>query len=216
MKRAAHRWIAPPGPVARGLKIGLLGGSFNPAHAGHLHISETARKRLGLDYVWWLVAPQNPLKPVAGMEALAHRVAFAQALAARYPRIVVMDIEHALGTRYTIDTLTKLKRRFGDVHFVWLMGSDNLDRFHCWKRWHDIVASVPVAVVTRPGSVMAALHAKPFLRFCRARVFPLNQLAFAKPPALALIDGPRNPQSATEIREAALRDEALVRAIPLC
>ncbi|HEY5237934.1 MAG TPA: nicotinate-nucleotide adenylyltransferase [Rhizomicrobium sp.] len=216
MKRARSNWIAPPGPAARGLKIGLLGGSFNPAHEGHLHISEMARKRLGLDYVWWLVAPQNPLKPVAGMESLNRRVAFAEALAARHSRIVVMDIEHALGTRYTIDTLTKLKRRFRDVHFVWLMGSDNLKNFHRWKRWADIMQSVPVAVVTRPGCALASLCAKPFIRFHGARNIPLKRLAMAKPPAIAFIDGPRNRQSATAIREAALRDEALVRAIPPC
>ncbi len=214
MKRA--HWIAPPGPVAKGIKIGLLGGSFNPAHSGHLHISETARKRLGLDYVWWLVAPQNPLKPVAGMASLARRVEFAHALAARHPRIAVLDIEHAFGTRYTIDTLTKLKRRFRDARFVWIMGSDNLENFHCWKRWPDIIESVPVAIITRPGSVLSALHAKPLLRFRHARMFAPNRLVYAKPPAIALIDGPRNAESATAIREAALRDEALVRAIPPC
>ncbi|HSZ75441.1 MAG TPA: nicotinate (nicotinamide) nucleotide adenylyltransferase [Rhizomicrobium sp.] len=214
MKRS--HWIAPPAPVTKGIKIGLLGGSFNPAHSGHLHISETARQRLGLDYVWWLVAPQNPLKPVAGMESLARRVEFAHALAAHHRHIAVLDIEHALGTRYTIDTLMKLKRRFREARFVWIMGSDNLENFHCWKRWPEIIESMPIAVITRPGSVLAALHARPLLRFHRARVFPLNRLAYKKPPAIALIDGPRNAESATAIREAALRDEALVRAIPPC
>ena len=110
MKRKAFPWIRPPGPIAPGLKIGLLGGSFNPAHAGHIHISEVALKRLGLDYVWWLIAPQNPLRPTQGMAPLSRRLEFAEAEASGHPRIVVMDIEHALGTSYTIDTLMKLKR----------------------------------------------------------------------------------------------------------
>jgi nicotinate-nucleotide adenylyltransferase len=189
-KRKPCRWIKPPGPVARGLKIGLLGGSFNPAHAGHTHISDVAIKRLGLDYVWWLVAPQNPLKPTQGMAPLSRRLEFASAETIGHPRIVVMDIERALGTRYTIDTLTRLKRRFGEVNFVWLMGSDNLDSFRHWKRWQDIVQTVPIAVVTRPGSIMAMLHAKPAIRFCRGRTCDVRGLARARPPAIAVLDGP--------------------------
>jgi nicotinate-nucleotide adenylyltransferase len=214
VKRKAFPWIKPPGPVAPGLKIGLLGGSFNPAHAGHIHISEMAVKRLGLDYVWWLVAPQNPLKPSQGMAALSRRLEFAQAETVGHPRIVVMDIEHVLGTRYTIDTLVKLKRRFGGVHFVWLMGSDNLDQFRRWKRWPDIVQTVPIAVIMRPGSIMAMLHAKPAIRFCYSRTRNYRSLAEAAPPAIAMLDGPRNPLSSTEIRTRCAESEIFVQVLP--
>jgi nicotinate-nucleotide adenylyltransferase len=214
VKRKAFPWIKPPGPVAPGLKIGLLGGSFNPAHAGHIHISEVALKRLGLDYVWWLVAPQNPLKPMQGMAPLTRRLEFAVAETKNHPRIVVMDIEHALGTRYTIDTLAKLKRRFREVHFVWLMGSDNLDQFRRWKRWQDIVRTVPIAVVTRPGSIMAMLHATPAIRFRHGRTRDYRGLAAAKPPAIAVLDGTRNPLSSTAIREDCAKSEIFVNLLP--
>ena len=176
-------WLRPPGPVAPGLKIGLLGGSFNPAHAGHLYVSEVARKRLGLDYVWWLVSPQNPLKPVAGMAPFAKRLAAARKLAGRHPRLIVTALEQALGTRYTIDTIAVLQRRFPHVEFVWLMGSDNLEQFHRWRRWPEIAARLPLAVVLRPGSVWALLRSK------AAKRFPV-----------VVVDGRRNETSATAIR----------------
>jgi nicotinate-nucleotide adenylyltransferase len=210
----SSRWIAPPGPTAPGLKIGLLGGSFNPAHAGHRHISDVAIKRLGLDYVWWLVAPQNPLKPTQGMAPLARRLDFAVEETIGHPRLVVMDIERVLGTRYTIDTMAKLKRRFAELHFVWLMGSDSLESFRFWKRWPDIVQSVPIAVVIRPGSVLAMLHAKPAIRFRRYRQRDLRGLATAKPPAIAMIDGPRNSLSSTAIRAQCARSEIFVNLLP--
>src|SRR6201996_4099248 len=117
---ARPHWIAPPGPVSDGLTIGLLGGSFDPAHDGHLYVSEIARKLLKLDFVWWLVSPGNPLTPEPG--ALAARLARAGAAARHHPFIRVTGIEQRLGTRYTIDTVKALKRRFPHVHFVWLMG----------------------------------------------------------------------------------------------
>ncbi|HTO39489.1 MAG TPA: nicotinate-nucleotide adenylyltransferase [Rhizomicrobium sp.] len=212
--RPPPNWIKPPGPVAPGLKIGLLGGSFNPAHAGHVHISTVALRRLGLDYVWWLVAPQNPLKPSFGMAPLAKRLAFARAEAAVQPRIVVMDIEQNLGTRYTIDTLRRLKQRFGQVHFVWLMGSDNLAGFQRWRRWEEIARTLPIAIVTRPGSVMATLGAKPAIRFRRR--FVRDHLAFARarPPALTVLDGPRNTLSSTAIRASCASSEIFVNVLP--
>ncbi|HEY4113433.1 MAG TPA: nicotinate-nucleotide adenylyltransferase [Rhizomicrobium sp.] len=209
-----HRWLRSPGPVADGLKIGLLGGSFNPAHEGHLHVSEVALKRLGLDYVWWLVAPQNPLKPVAGMAPLPQRLCYAADKFEHHPRIVVVDLEGTLGTRYTIDTLRALKRRFPRVHFVWLMGSDNLQQFHRWRRWADIVRTVPIAVVMRPGSCLAPLRAKALQRFGAARVTNERRLPLANPPAIAILDGARNPASATAIRARQLAGEVLVRCLP--
>lgn len=211
--RTPCRWLRPPGPVAPGLRIGLLGGSFNPAHEGHLYVSEVALKRLGLDYVWWLVTPQNPLKGRTSLAPLEDRVRGARKVA-RHPRIVVMDIERALGTRYSIDTLKALRRRFAQLRFVWLMGSDNLQIFRRWHRWAEMAALVPIAVIQRPGTVMASLHAKPMQRFAGRRA--TGDLAMAKPPAIAILDGRRNAQSATAIRAASLRGQALVSAIPPC
>jgi nicotinate-nucleotide adenylyltransferase len=204
----ASRWLRAPGPVSDGLKIGLLGGSFNPAHEGHLHISTVAMKRLGLDYVWWLVAPQNPLKPVAGMAPLERRHAVATATA-NHPRILVVNAEHTLSTRYTIDTLIALKKRFPQVHFVWLMGSDNLEGFHRWRRWQDVARLVPIAVVQRPGHILAAAHARPVHRFAGCFHAACRQFALREPPAFTLIDGRRNAQSATAIRARADRDAAV-------
>lgn len=206
-------WVRPPGPVAPGLRIGLLGGSFDPAHEGHLYVGEVALKQLGLDYVWWLVTPRNPLKGGAGLAPLEDRVARAQALA-RHPRVVVMDIERALGTHYSIDTLKALQRRFPQLRFVWLMGSDNLAIFRRWHRWAEIAARVPIAVVLRPGTILASLHAAPMRHFARRRA--AAGLAMTAPPAFAILDGRRNPQSSTAIRAEIQRGEALVRAIPPC
>jgi nicotinate-nucleotide adenylyltransferase len=200
--------------VAPGLRIALLGGSFNPPHEGHLHVSAEALKRLGIDYVWWLVTPQNPLKPVVGMAPLHDRISDASALA-RHPRIIVMDVERVLGTRYTVDTLRALRRRFPQLHFIWLMGSDSLDNFRYWRRWTDIVSQVPVATFMRPGSILAALHAKPIQRFVEARRNG-RLVARSKPPAIAVFDGPRNPQSSTALRASLAPGEAMVSAIPPC
>jgi nicotinate-nucleotide adenylyltransferase len=216
LPRPKAPWLKPPGPVEDGLKIGLLGGSFNPAHVGHLHVSEMALKQLGLDYVWWLVAPQNPLKPSVGMAPLRERLAFAADRYEQHPRIVVIDLEATIGTRYTIDTLRVLKRRFPRVHFVWLMGSDNLESFRRWRRWPDIVRAIPIAVVMRPGHCLAPLRAKAMQRFAGARVKNPKELAFAEPPAIAVLDGCRCPQSATAIRAQNLRRGGLVRVVPTC
>jgi len=212
---SARPLLAPPGPIAPGMQIGLLGGSFNPAHEGHCHVSEIALKRLGLDHVWWLVSPQNPLKPAIGMAPLDNRLAFARAFAA-HPRITVMDIENALGTRYTVDTVKALQRRFPSVRFVWLMGSDNLASFHRWRNWPEIAARLPIAVVTRPGTTLAPLRSKAAQRLRGNRVFSPKNFAQARPPALIVLDGPRNAVSATRIREVEGQHEALVGALPTC
>jgi nicotinate-nucleotide adenylyltransferase len=214
--RSGYHWLKPPGPVADGLKIGLLGGSFNPAHEGHLHVSEMALKQLGLDYVWWLVAPQNPLKPVCGMAPLPERLAYAADKFEHHPRIIVVDLEQAIGTRYTVDTLRVLKQRFPRVHFVWLMGSDNLEGFRRWRRWPEIVRTVPIAVVTRPGYCLAPLHSKAMQRFGEARVTDLRSLPLAPPPAIAVLDGGRCRQSASAIRAKNRRGEELARLAPAC
>jgi nicotinate-nucleotide adenylyltransferase len=204
VSRARPDWIRPPGPIARGLRIGLLGGSFNPAHEGHLHVSEIALKRLRLHYVWWLVSPQNPLKPVQGMAALADRLAGARRMARRNPRIRVTAIEACLGTRYTVDTIAQLKKRFPQLSFVWLMGSDNLVTFDRWRRWEELTRFVPFAVIVRPGTALAPLKAKAAQRFGAARLRDERLIGLATPPALAIVEARRNFASATAIRARVL------------
>jgi len=193
-ERTRHHWIKAPGPVGDGMRIGLLGGSFDPAHDGHLYVSRIALKALKLDYVWWLVSPGNPLKPEPS--PLSVRLCRAR-LVAQGERIIVTDLESRLHTRFTIDTITRLKHRFARVNFVWLMGSDNLEQFSHWRRWQQIAAQVPIAVVRRPGSVLASLHA-PLAR----RIVVSRRLGFA--PSLVVLDGPRSRESSTELRSQAL------------
>jgi len=193
-------WISPPGPAAPGLRIGLLGGSFNPAHEGHFQISTVALKRLGLDYVWWLVAPQNPLKPRQGMAPLRDRLAGAQAMTRRHPRFRATDIEARLGTRYSVDTIARLQQRFPRLRFVWLMGSDNLETFHRWRNWPKLARSLPIAVVTRPASALAPLKAKAAQRFASKRRVASRDFANAAPPAFVFLDAKRSLARASNIR----------------
>lgn len=197
------------GCPARGRRIGLLGGSFNPAHEAHRQISLMALGRLGLDEVWWLVSPQNPLKPVAGMAPLARRLKEASA-AARHPRIRVTGIEAKLGTVYTAETVLALKRRFPALCFVWLMGADNLVQIDQWKDWQRIFNAVPVAVFARPSYCFKALAAKAAHRFARFRL-PEGQarlLVRRRPPAWVFIHGRLNPLSASAIRAGRERHQA--------
>ncbi len=203
MTTRATTWLKPPGPIARGLRIGLLGGSFNPPHEGHLHVSEMALRRLGLDYVWWLVSPQNPLKSARDTAPIEKRLALAAKIVHGH-RVIVSNAEQVLGTRYTVDSVKALVQRFPEVQFVWLMGSDNLATFHRWKGWAEIVETLPVAVVMRPGSMLAPLQAKAMQRFWRAR--RKNMRGFLKTPApsIVVIGGRRNPQSSTALRQRTL------------
>ena len=190
-------------PRRPGRRIGLLGGSFNPAHAGHRDISLQALARLGLDEVWWLVSPQNPLKPVAGMAPFARRLAEARRVA-RHPRIKVTDLEARLGTRYTAATLRQLTRRFPANRFVWLMGADNLAQIDRWRAWQQIFHLVPVAVWARPSYCFRALAAKAARRFAGARLPERagRLLPATDPPAWVFVHGRLNPLSATAIRSA--------------
>lgn len=201
--RARSNWVRPPGPVADGLRIGLLGGSFNPAHEGHLYASVLALKQLQLDYVWWLVSPQNPLKDTTGMADFAARLAAARKFA-RHPRIVVSGIESALGTRFTIDTLDALTHRFPQLHFVWLMGSDNLIQLPRWRAWRKIFATVPIAVVARPGTAVSARLCKAANVFRDVYVPPDRHFSVMRPPVWTVLDGKRNPLSATLLRASTL------------
>ena len=184
-------------------RIGLLGGSFNPAHRAHRRISLAAREALGLDEVWWLVSPGNPLKEVRGMAPLAARFASAQRAARRAP-IRVTAIERELGTVYTAETLAKLVELFPQHAFVWLMGADNLAQFHRWRDWRKIARTMPIAVATRPGYDANALKA-PAWGWLRRFVRPAS-MAKAwtewRPPALVLLQSPPDPTSATAIRAA--------------
>src|SRR5690606_10326285 len=172
---AARGAATEPNPLAgrlwAGLRVGLLGGSFNPAHAGHRHISLEALRRLKLDEIWWLVTPQNPLKPVCGTAPLDRRVAAARRVA-DHPRIRVTDIERRLGTRYTADTLAALTARFPRTRFVWLMGADNLAQIHRWRHWTRIFHTVPIAVLDRPTYSLKASGGVAARRFARYRVSP--------------------------------------------
>jgi nicotinate-nucleotide adenylyltransferase len=179
-------------------RIGLLGGSFNPAHRGHRKISLAAIGALGLDEVWWLVSPGNPLKPVEGMAPLAARVASARAAARRAP-IRVTAIERELGSRYTIDTLRALRHRFPKRRFVWIMGADNLAQFHRWKDWHGIARSVPIAVFARPGYAAKAFASPAMAWLRRYRVRP-GELGKGALPQLAWIAFDPDSVSATAIR----------------
>ena len=188
--------LPPPGA-----RIGLLGGSFNPAHAGHREISEEALRRLGLDRVWWLVSPQNPLKPADGMAPLAERMAAARAMAGNR-RILVTTLEAELGSAYTADTLKALTHLLPRVRFVWLMGADNLIQVHQWQDWQQIFNTLPVAVFDRPSYSLRALSGKAARAFARYRLKERSArcLAEARSPAWAFIRCRLNPQSATEIR----------------
>lgn len=179
--------------------MGLLGGSFNPAHAGHRRMSVEALRRLRLDEIWWLVSPQNPLKPAAGMAPLAARVAQASRVA-RHPRIRVTAIEAELGTQLTIDTVQALKKRFAHVRFVWLMGSDNLAQFHRWAAWRDIARSVPIVVMARPlyiGMGLTSPAMSWLRRWRRSRPAGWRNAAL---PAIFTVNLGLDPRSATDIR----------------
>ena len=184
-------------------RIGLLGGSFNPAHGGHRAISLFAIRALELDELWWLVSPGNPLKDPETMAPLAARLASAH-VQARGTRIRPTAIEAELGTRYTVDTLAALKSRYPDHKFIWLMGADNLLQFHHWRAWRAIARLVPIAVVARPGYNRAA-RAAPAMGWLRRFVRPAAELrnwTNWRPPALVLLRFVPDQRSATRIRQA--------------
>jgi nicotinate-nucleotide adenylyltransferase len=184
------------------MRVGLFGGSFNPAHEGHAHVAETARRRLGLDRVIWLVSPQNPLKSRHETADLAHRLAGARAFA-NGRDMIVTDVETRLGSAYTIDTVRALKARFPGVHFVWVMGADSLAGFHRWRGWTQIMREVPVAIVSRPWIALKSRFAPSARRFARFRI-PSAQaklLPYAHPPCWVFLRAPLNFQSSTMLRE---------------
>lgn len=183
-----------------GMRVGLFGGSFDPVHAGHLHVAHTALKRLGLHRVWWIVSPQNPLKPHAPGD-FARRLRAVEAAAAA-PRMVVSDIEARLATRYTADLVYHLTSRHRGVHFVWIMGADSLAGFHRWKRWREIAARIPIAVVARPSDPVRARLSRFARAFSHRRLPQSDAIALPSCPApcWTYLTAPLHGASSSEIR----------------
>lgn len=186
----------------KGAAIGLLGGSFDPAHQGHAALTQEALLRFGLDEVWWLVTPGNPLKARAPAP-MDQRLAAARAVM-RHPRVRVTDIEAQLGTRYTAQTLRRMQGIYPQARFVWLMGADNLAGFHHWQDWQDIMARVPVGVVARPGDRISARLSKAAKVYAHARLpgRASRLLARQEAPAWCFINMPMNAASSTAIRQS--------------
>jgi len=188
-------------PVARaGMTIGLLGGSFDPPHRGHVHVTREALRRFGLDRVWWLVSPGNPLKS-KGPAPLERRLAASRDLM-RHPRVTVTDIEARMGTRYTAATLGQLVRRYPGVRFVWLMGADNLAGFHRWDRWQWILETVPIGVIARPGQGIAARLSPAAAKYERYRLRGREaaRLSRTEAPVWCMVNVPLDDTSSTQIR----------------
>ncbi len=185
------------------MRIGILGGSFNPAHEGHAHVARLARRLLRLDQVWLLVSPGNPLKPRRDMAPFAERLASARRIGDGR-RVVATDMEAAMGTRFTVDTLHGLRRRFPQARFVWLMGADNLGQLPRWRRWTDIVRAMPMAVLPRPSYNHRALAGQAARRMRRARVpaRAASALALHALPVWTFLPVSENAASATAIRAA--------------
>ena len=186
--------------AAPGQRIGLLGGSFDPPHSGHVHITREALKRFGLTHVWWLVSPGNPLK-AAGPAPMDKRLAAARAIM-RHPRVTVTDLEARIGTRYTAETLGVLLSAFPRARFVWLMGADNLAQLHRWDRWDWIMANVPLGVLARPGHRLPATTGRAATRFRHARLpgRAAQLLPFRAPPAWCFVNVPMLEISSSAIR----------------
>lgn len=189
---------------APGQSIGLLGGSFNPPHAGHRLISELALRRLRLDRLWWLATPGNPLKSQAGLEEMRERIQAARLLT-HDPRIAVTGFEAEIGSRYTHDAIAWLRRRAPNVRFVWIMGADNLSQFHLWRHWREIADLAPILVIDRPNWTLRALASRAAIALAPFRRPESDAPRFASlaPPAFLFLHGPRSSLSSTALRKAA-------------
>jgi nicotinate-nucleotide adenylyltransferase len=208
VKPSTSRFRIRPSGLARlpraapGMRIGLYGGSFNPAHAGHRHVSLMALKRLGLDRIWWIVTPGNPLKDTGELATTAMRVEEARQVA-DHPRIDVTAFEAEIGARYTVDTLAYLKLRYPNVRFVWIMGADNLASFHRWRGWRRIARMMPMAVIDRPGWTLKALQSRSAAALSASRIAEADAIALPglEPPAWVFLHGPRSHLSSTKLRQ---------------
>ncbi len=188
-------------PHAPNMRIGLFGGSFNPPHAGHALVCAIALRRVKLDRLWLMVSPGNPLKNATGLAPLPERMRAARRLS-RDPRIVVTDFEAGIGARYSWQTVEHLRRACPGVHFVWIMGADNLAAFFRWRRWRDIARKMPILVIDRPGSTHRATRGVAAAWFDRRRLpeMAAKNLALRPPPALIVLHGPRSNLSSTQLR----------------
>jgi len=193
--------IVPP-PFGQGQRIGLFGGSFNPAHGGHRAVALYALKRLDLDWIWWLVSPQNPLKEPDGYRDYDERLKVTRQVA-RHPRFIVTDLEQQLGTRTTAETLAALKPVLAGGRFVWIMGADSFANLHHWNDWTDIPEAIPLAILARPGFSMRALESPAALRYHDRRISSQDapRLPGSPPPAWCFIPMPLRAESSTAIRE---------------
>ena len=198
-----QRYLRMP-HVEKGMAVGLFGGSFNPPHAGHALVAEIALRRLGLNQLWWIVTPGNPLKAVRELAPLAERIRLSEQFASD-PRIKVTAFEARHRVRYTADTMGLIKARNTGVDFVWIMGADNLGDFHRWQRWRQIATTFPIAVIDRPGSTLSFLSSVVAKTFDYARVDEADAPLLARMPAPAwtFIHGPRSSLSSTALRQAA-------------
>ncbi len=185
------------------MRVGLFGGSFNPPHQGHVLVAEIALRRLGLDQLWWMVTPGNPLKNHGELAALEERVELSRKIAPG-PKVKVTAFEAAHALHYTAQTLEFVKLRNPGVRFVWVMGADNLKYFHLWQNWRGIAETFPIAVIDRPGSTLAYLSSKMAKAYDHARIDEDDAavLPFLKAPAWTFIHGPRSPLSSSAIRNA--------------
>lgn len=186
--------------LRRGQSIGLYGGSFNPAHPGHLHVAKEGLKRLDLDEIWFLVSPGNPLKTDDAMAPFEERRSTVAALVGKHPRIKVRSFEQRLGTRYTVDTINALKSELPTTNFIWLMGADNLATFDQWHAWQNITETVPIAVFDRSGYSLKGFKSGLAQQYAKFSVKP-RHLKTTPAPAWAFVTIPRHPGSATDIRK---------------
>ncbi|OLP56212.1 nicotinic acid mononucleotide adenylyltransferase [Rhizobium rhizosphaerae] len=187
----------------RGMVVGLFGGSFNPPHDGHQLVADIALRRLRLQQLWWMVTPGNPLKSRSDLAPLSERIGLSEALV-HDPRIKVTAFEASFPASFTAQTIARIRARNPAVRFVWIMGADNLVSFDRWQRWREIVGSVPIAVIDRPGATLGYLSSKMARTFDYARVDEEDAatLAFRRAPAWTFIHGPRSPLSSTALRAA--------------
>jgi nicotinate-nucleotide adenylyltransferase len=197
-------------PFGDGQRIGLFGGSFNPAHAGHVAVATYALKRLQLDWVWWMVSPQNPLKDKSATGEYETRLEHTRELA-RHPRFIVTDLERQVAAKYTADTLHHLRFAMRRAHFVWIMGADSLANLHHWHHWTDIAEALPLAVLARPGYSLRALGSYAALRYDKTQLDAdaAAALATSKTPAWSFISMPLKSESSSAIRRAAIAAASL-------
>ncbi|AQX20948.1 nicotinate-nucleotide adenylyltransferase [Bartonella sp. CDC_skunk] len=201
MKQLFFPWENRIPHVEKSNVVGLFGGSFNPPHAGHLLVAKTAILRLRLNQLWWMITPGNPLKDCIQLPSLHKRMQLSSEFL-NHPKIRVTGFEKTIGSKISVDTISYILKRYRRVHFVWVMGADNLATFHYWHRWRDIMSMIPVAIIDRPLARMSALSSPMARTYCYSRVDERvsTLLPFMAPPAWIYLHGPLSFQSSTKLR----------------